>query len=112
MNRLPAFSMLWNALSLFIILTLFLVACSSSKGIPSNITQIAVDGSLSDWVGRKTIFEDPPGDGEAGFLDLTKGFAFVNKNALYILIETADPKASFVQFDIIIDAGTKRVLIS
>lgn len=40
----------------------------------------------------------------AGFLGLTNGYAFVNQDALYFLVETADPDQSFSQIDINIKA--------
>jgi len=76
------------------------------------LTGIVIDGQGDDWVGRSALCVDPAGDAEAGFLDLTTGYAFVNENALYLLIETVDPRAPLVQFDIFIKADTKTLLLS
>ena len=75
-------------------------------------TQIVIDGQPDDWVGRSVLCADPAGDAEEGFLDLTTGYAFVNQDALYLLIETVDPRAPFVQFDMFIEAGGKMLLLS
>ncbi len=71
-----------------------------------NLTRISVDGLSDDWVGRAVIEGDPAGDSEAGFLDLTNGFAFVNEHALYLLVETVDRNAPFEQFEIYLRAGS------
>jgi hypothetical protein len=75
-------------------------------------TQITIDGGGEDWVGRPVLCVDPAGDAEAGFLDLTTGYAFVNQDALYLLVDTVDPRASFVQFDMFIKTDTKTLLLS
>ncbi|HUV14444.1 MAG TPA: NHL repeat-containing protein [Acidobacteriota bacterium] len=82
----------------------------NKTGLPE--TQITIDGRGEDWVGRSVLCVDPAGDAEAGFLDLTTGYAFVNQDALYLLIDTVDPRASFVQFDMFIKADTKTLLLS
>jgi hypothetical protein len=58
------------------------------------------------------LLDDPAGDAEEGFLDLTTGYAFVNQHALYLLVETIDPNAPFVHFDMHFQADSKRLLIS
>jgi len=75
-------------------------------------TNITVDGRPDDWAGRPVLLNDPAGDAEAGFLDLTTGRAFVNQHALYLLVETANPTAPFVQFDLLFEVGARRLLIS
>jgi len=75
-------------------------------------TQITIDGGGEDWVGRSVLYVDPAGDAETGFLDLTTGYAFVNQEALYLLIDTVNPRAPFVQFDMFIKADTRTLLLS
>ena len=76
-----------------------------------NLTRISVDGLSDDWVGRAVIEGDPAGDSEAGFLDLTNGFAFVNEHALYLLVETVDRNAPFEQFEIYLRAGSRELWV-
>lgn len=76
------------------------------------ITDITIDGDPSDWVDREVLLDDPAGDAEDGFLDLTTGYAFVNQNSLYFLVETVDPEEPFVQFDLEFQADNRRLLIS
>ncbi|MBN1120546.1 MAG: hypothetical protein JXJ17_05670 [Anaerolineae bacterium] len=75
-------------------------------------TQITIDGKADDWAGREIVVDDPAGDGEAGFLDLTTTYAFQNQNALYFLIETPDPTLPLVQFDMEFASDGRRFLIS
>jgi len=90
------------------------VVCCYGEGNAGEaaFTQIVIDGQPDDWVGRSVLCVDPAGDAEAGFLDLTTGYAFVNQDALYLLIETVNARAPFVQFDMFIKADTKTLLLS
>jgi len=104
-------------LRLAVALLLGLVTVLSGYGDGSNsndapLTQIVIDGRGEDWVGRSVLRADPAGDAEAGFLDLTTGYAFVNQDALYLLIETVDERAPFVQFDMFITSDTRTLLLS
>jgi len=74
-------------------------------------TQITIDGRGEDWVGRSVLYVDPAGDAETGFLDLTTGYAFVNQDALYLLIDTVNPRAPFVQLAIFIKADHKSLYL-
>jgi len=74
-------------------------------------TQITIDGRGEDWVGRSVLCVDPAGDAETGFLDLTTGYAFVNQEALYLLIDTVNPRAPFVQLAIFIKADHKSLYL-
>ena len=76
------------------------------------VTRITIDGQGADWLGRPVLLDDPAGDTEEGFLDLTTGYAFVNQHALYLLVETVDFNAPFVQFDLEFQVGARRLLIS
>lgn len=76
------------------------------------ITQITIDGDPSDWVDRELLLDDPAGDAKEGFLDLTTGYAFVNQNALYFLIETVDHEAALIQFDIFFQVDERQFQIS
>ncbi len=75
------------------------------------VTRMHIDGNADDWAGRPALYNDPAGDAEAGFLDLTTGYAFVNQDALYLLIETVNPRAPFVQLAIFIKAGHKSLYL-
>lgn len=66
-------------------------------------TEIVIDGQANDWIDRPLLHEDPAGDAETGYLDLTKAYAFVNQNAVYVLIEIVDPAAPFVQIDFVVN---------
>jgi streptogramin lyase len=89
---------------------------------PPTETRIVVDGQADDWAGRPVLLDDPAGDAEEGFLDLTTGYAFVNQHALYLLVETVDANAplqykgkrsgSLVQFDMLLQADSRSLLIS
>jgi sugar lactone lactonase YvrE len=73
---------------------------------------MAIDGQSDDWGGRLVLHDDPAGDAEDSYLDLTTGYAFVNQHALYFLVEAADPDAPFVQLDIVLQADARELLIS
>jgi len=79
---------------------------------PPTITKIKVDGDASDWAGREALQNTWGGKAEAGFLDLTDGYTFVNQHALYLLVKTVDPKATSVQFDMTFQADANRLLLS
>jgi streptogramin lyase len=89
---------------------------------PPTETRIVIDGQADDWAGRPVLLDDPAGDAEEGFLDLTTGYAFVNQHALYLLVQTIDANApypykgkrsgSLVQFDMLLQADSRRLLIS
>lgn len=93
-------------------IALFLGGYGEGSDRDATLTQITIDGRADDWVGRAVLHNDPIGDAEAGFLDLTTGHAFVNQNALYFLVKTVDASAPFVQFDIFIQAGEREFLLS
>ncbi len=61
---------------------------------------INIDGYPEDWTNQSNLYDDPAGDGEEGFLDLTSGYAFSTENSLYFLINAVDPDHPFVHFDI------------
>ena len=75
-------------------------------------TNIFIDGSGDDWAGRPVLLDDPAGNGKLGILDLTKGYAFVNQDALYLLVEADDPDAVFSQFNIELQLGPKRFQVA
>lgn len=77
-----------------------------------NEAGIKVDGSMQDWAGRIALESDPAGDGEAGFLELTNGYAYVTDEALYFLIETPDASQPFVHFDLHFQVDEKLLQIS
>ena len=73
---------------------------------------IEVDGSKEDWEGREIVGADPAGDAEKGYLDLTNGYAFYDEKALYFLVDTVDPAASYVCFDLRFTAGGRKYVCS
>jgi hypothetical protein len=79
---------------------------------PPSVTNITIDGMAEDWADRQVVLEDPVGDAEEGFLDLTTGYAFVNQNALYLLVENVDPTAPFVHFDMQFEVDSRTLQIS
>ncbi len=64
-----------------------------------DVTTIVIDGDGDDWIDRPLLHEDEIGDAEGEFLDIGKVYAFVNQDALYVLMEVVDPAAPFVQID-------------
>jgi hypothetical protein len=76
------------------------------------VTAIEIDGNPSDWVDRPLAGRDSTMDAEAGCVELGTGYAFVNRNALYLLIETHGEDRSCVQFDIEILADRRMILLS
>ena len=78
---------------------------------PLTETHITIDGQADDWAGHPMLLDDPSGDAEKGFLDLTSAYAFVNQNALYFLVKTVDQQASFVQFGLEFQADDRRLQI-
>ena len=75
-------------------------------------TRIFIDGSGDDWAGRSAFLEDPAGNGESGILDLSKGYAFVNDHAVYLLVEPDDPDAEFNRSVLEFDLGAQRLQIA
>lgn len=76
------------------------------------ITQIEIDGSGEDWINREILINDPAGDADEGFLDLTTGYGFVNQDALYLYVEIVDSNMPFVQFDFEIKGGAESYLLT
>lgn len=88
-------------------------AAAPAPEIPTMVeTGPKVDGSMQDWDGRVALANDPLGDGEADFIDLTNGYAYVTDEALYFLIEIPDAGKPFVHFDIHFQVDEKLIQIS
>jgi len=104
--------MLWLGLVLMLGLVVGFLSSYGDGSSDAPLTEIVIDGRGDDWVGRSVLCVDPAGDAEAGGLDLTIGYAFVNQNALYLLIETVDARAPVAQFDMFIEVDTKMFLLS
>ena len=89
---------------------------TSSQSEPENAalitTQIEIDGNPDDWSGRNILLADPVGDNATGFLDLRLGYAFVNHNALYILVTVIDNTAPFVLFDVHFQVDDRHMQIT
>ena len=73
------------------------------------ITQITIDGQTDDWAGRPILLDDPTGDAEGGFLDFTTGYGFANQDAVYLLVEVADPAAPVTEFNVWFKAGARAL---
>ncbi|MBN1120548.1 MAG: hypothetical protein JXJ17_05680 [Anaerolineae bacterium] len=89
---------------------LILTACAIAE--KPGETRIIIDGQVDDWAGRDVILEDPMGDAEAGYLDIGAVYAFVNRDALYILAEFDDPALRVMQFDIELALDGEQYLVS
>lgn len=76
------------------------------------VTSITIDGEAGDWDGRAVAAHDSQTDAEESCYDLGTGYAFVNRDALYFLIELTDPEATCEQFDIEIRADSRTLLLS
>ncbi len=76
------------------------------------ITEITIDGFAGDWDTSIVLHSDPSGDAARGYLDFTKGYAFVNLESLYFLVEFADPSAPVVQFDLLVIVDGRTHLVS
>ena len=87
-------------------------AKAAAPAPPDNETRIAIDGRADDWAERDVLLDDPVGDAEAGFPDLTTGRAFVNQHALYLLIDVQSPEATFDSFEIDLQTGSRRLFIA
>jgi len=84
----------------------------TSDSFEDELSGLAIDGSGEDWADRAVLQNDPAGDAEEGFLDLTSGYAFINDEALLFLVEFADPQAPYVHFDIVFETGSNEYLCS
>ncbi len=91
---------------------------ADSQAPPSNETRLLVDGRTDDWVDRSVLLADALGDAEAGFPDLTTGYAFVNQNALYVLVELGnaglpfDFSEPFESFEFRFQAGARELWVA
>jgi len=82
---------------------------SAPPDIGSGIT---IDGSMQDWAEREPLDIDPIGDGEAEYLDLTTGYAFLTKDALVFAMEADNSSMPFENIDILIEVDDREVQIS
>jgi len=73
---------------------------------------VTVDGYGFDWAGSTPTLEDPAGDAERGFLDLTSIYTRTDETGLYFFAEVADPTAALVQFDLEVSVGDRTFLFS
>ncbi len=73
---------------------------------------IVVDGMADDWVGQSPIADDPIGDSEAGYLDITVVYSLQDPGGLYFLVEFADASQDVEQFDLEVSDGSRSFLIS
>lgn len=72
---------------------------------------IQIDGSTNDWANKSVLEDDPIGDNEAEFLDLTTGYAYLTEDALYFAINAENPDMPFSNFDIQIQVDEKELQI-
>jgi len=84
---------------------------STPISIPT-MTEIEIDGNVDDWVDRPALVDDPAGDSEDSYLDFTTGYAFVNEDALYLLLSFTDPGALFVQLDFEMRTDSQRQMFT
>lgn len=89
-----------------------LIGIGGDSAPGTSFTRIAVDGAKDDWSGRPMLRDDRAGDAEDGYIDFTTGYAFVNRDALYLLIDVVDPQAPVQQFDVFLRADGRRYLVS
>ncbi|MBE0635179.1 hypothetical protein IH601_04220, partial [Candidatus Bipolaricaulota bacterium] len=85
---------------------------SLGSGDSGTTTQMEIDGRAFDWEGRAIVGTDPAGDPEGDHPDLRNAYAFLNQHALYLFVELENLDEPFSHFDIEMQAGTRRVLIS
>ncbi len=71
---------------------------------------ITIDGNGKDWENRIVISEDPSGDAEAAYPDLTSGYGFIDQGVIYFYIQIANPGADYAQYDIMLRDGTKQIM--
>lgn len=88
------------------------VLCCYGEGNASEatFTQIVIDGQPDDWVGRPVLLSIPAGDAQAGFVDMTTGYGFVNQHAVYLLVEVVDANAQVTQFMVWFKADSRALL--
>ena len=75
-------------------------------------SRIQIDGLMGDWADQKVLESDPVGDGEADYLDLTAGYAYLTEEALYFVIDTDNPEMPLANFDIQLQADDRLLQIS
>lgn len=75
-------------------------------------TDITIDGSPSDWEGYEVLLTDSEGDHEGGGFDIAALRAFSNDKFLYVLVETHQPPADYVQVDLEVSADGRDFIIS
>jgi len=76
----------------------------------ATFTQIVIDGQPDDWVGRSVLLSVLAGDAQAGFVDMTTGYGFVNQHAVYLLVEVVDSNAQVMQFMIWFKADSRALV--
>ena len=79
---------------------------------PPATTRIKIDGRSTDWVDRPVVGQDSLADAEPGCIELGTVRAFVNRNALYFLIELDVTDRACEQFDIEFSADHRTLLLS
>jgi sugar lactone lactonase YvrE len=79
----------------------------AQKGI-----QIVIDGDPSDWEVYGALLNDPRGDHKRGGFDIAAVRAFANDAFLYVLVETHEAAADFVQLDLDVRSGGRSFVIS
>ena len=80
------------------------------NGDDATFTQIVIDGQPDDWVGRSVLLSDPTGDAQAGFVDMTTGYGFVNQHAVYLLVEVVDANAQVTKFMVWFKADSRALV--
>ena len=85
---------------------------AASESTTPITTQIEIDGKPDDWSDRNILLADPIGDNAEGYLDFRLGYAFVNHNALYIMVTVIDNTAPFVLFDMHFQVDNRHIQIT
>ena len=86
-------------------------APSISTAAVANETLLIIDGRSNDWAGRPAFAPDPLGDGESGVPDFGNTSAFINDDALYILVETVGSGGLFDSFELELEADGRRLFV-
>ena len=72
-----------------------------TENVPEDICQaFIIDGVSDDWVDQTKDPGDEVGDNIEGFIDFNQGYTIFKDNALYFMIEVAEPESPYEQFDI------------
>ena len=95
-----------------VILAIVFAYAATAVALALPVTQIIVDGSAGDWDTNIALHSDRARDAENGYLDFTQGYAFVNLDSLYFLVNVTNSAAAVVQFDLFVIVDGRTHLLS